>query len=137
MPENGHDIPVVDDSQAKPQFQFPQNQSPNGQPQTSGKAIASMVLGICSIVTCMMYGIPGIICGVLAIIFAKQARAAIVNGTAPQTSAGMAKAGSVCGWVGLSLSIVMLLFMIVYAIIIIGILGAAAASGVGAPVLMP
>ena len=37
------------------------SQQPNE--QTSGRAIASMVLGICSIVTCFMYGIPSLVCG--------------------------------------------------------------------------
>lgn len=94
-----------------------------------------MVLGICSIVTCMMYGIPGIVCGILGIVFSKQAMAAIENGTAPHTSEGMAKAGKICGWIGLSLSLLMVLVMIIYIIVIIGVLGAAAAGA--APVLMP
>ncbi|MCA9303569.1 MAG: DUF4190 domain-containing protein [Phycisphaerales bacterium] len=104
--------------------------------QTSGKAIASMVLGICSIITCWAYGIPGIICGILAIVFAKHAFQRINDGLAPETSAGMAKAGKICGWVGLCLSIAYLLFIVVYVIIIVGLIGAAAASG-NAPTLLP
>ncbi|MFI4898447.1 MAG: hypothetical protein ACIARR_11550 [Phycisphaerales bacterium JB059] len=79
--------------------------------QSQGKAITALVLGICSIPGCFMYGVPGIICGVLAIIFAKQARIAIQEGRAPITSAGMAKGGQVCGIVGLCLSVVYFLFM--------------------------
>lgn len=134
--ENEHDIPVADDSQAKPQFPFPQNQSPNGQPQTSGKAIASMVLGICSIVTCIGYGIIGIPCGIIAIVFAKKARLAVQAGTAPASSLGMATAGRVCGWIGLILS--SLYFIIIVIILLVAVFGAAAAAAAGnAPVLLP
>jgi hypothetical protein len=106
-------------------------------PQTSGKAIASMVLGISSIITCVMYGVPGLVCGILAVIFSKQAMTNVRNGTAPQSSIGMAKAGKVCGWVGISLSLVALLFFIVYIIIFIAILGAAATGAANNPTLLP
>lgn len=107
-----------------------------GPQQTSGKAIASMVLGICSIITCWAYGVPGIVCGILAIVFAKHAAERIASGLAPESSAGMAKAGKICGWVGLSLSVVYLLFIVVYVIIIVGLLGAAAAAN-NTPTLLP
>lgn len=51
------------------------NPNPVPQPEPgkpSGYSIASMVLGICSIVTCCLYGVPGIICGIIACIFAKK-----------------------------------------------------------------
>ena len=88
-------------------------------PKTQGKAVAALVLGICSIPACFMYGVPGAICGVLAIIFAKKARVAIQEGTAPATSAGLAKGGLICGIVGLCLSLLYFLFiavMIIFAI---------------------
>lgn len=110
------------------------SQQPN---QTSGRAIASMVLGICSIVTCFMYGIPSLVCGILALMFAKKAEHAIAAGEAPESSRGMLKAGRVCGWIGLSLSIVYLLFIIIYVVIIVGVLGAAAAAGANNPTLLP
>lgn len=93
-----------------PECGSPINQRVNN-PQTQGKAIAALVLGICSIPGCFMYGAPGVVCGILAIIFAKQARVAIQEGRAPVTSAGMAKGGLICGIVGLSLSAVYLLFL--------------------------
>ncbi len=37
-------------------------------PRTSGKAIASLVLGLCSFVTCILTGIPAIILGILGLI---------------------------------------------------------------------
>ena len=104
--------------------------------QTSGKAITSLVLGIFSIITCIGYGIIGIPCGIIAIIFAKKARLAIQDGTAPASSLGMATAGRVCGWIGLILSSIYFLF--IFTTIMIAIVGAAAAGAAGnAPVLMP
>lgn len=104
--------------------------------QSSGKAITSMVLGILSIITCLGYGILGVPCGIIAIIFAKKARLAVQAGTAPASSLGMATAGRVCGWIGFILSAIY--FLIMFTIIFIAIVGAAAASTAGnAPVIMP
>ncbi len=53
---------------------------------TSGKAVASMVLGICSIFGCGLYGLPSIVCGPLAIIFsvlAKKSRSVRARSTPP------------------------------------------------------
>ena len=104
--------------------------------QTSGKAITSMVLGILSIVTCLGYGILGIPCGIIAIVFSKKARLAVQDGTAPASSLGMATAGRVCGWIGLILS--SLYFFIIVVVILIAVFGAAAAGAAGnGPVLLP
>ncbi len=106
--------------------------------QTSGKAVASMILGIISIVTCMGYGIIGMPCAILAIVFAKKARLAIQNGTAPVTSQGMATAGRVCGWIGVVLNGLMLLVLLFYILVFIGIIGAAATGAAGnTPMLLP
>lgn len=105
--------------------------------QTSGKAIASMVLGIISIVTCMGYGIIGMPCAILAIIFAKKARLAIRAGTAPPSSQGMASAGRVCGWIGVVLNSFMLIYLLVVIVILIIAAGAAAAGATGNPTLLP
>lgn len=72
---------------------------------TSGKAVAALVLGICSIPVCVLYGIPAIICGVLAIIFARVAKAQVSEGEASPTSKGMATAGLICGIIGLCLGL--------------------------------
>lgn len=115
--------------------QNPVQYSPAPQ-QTSGKAIASMILGICSILFCSAYGIPGLVCGILAVIFAKQANARISSGLAPETSAGMAKAGNICGWIGIALSVLFFLFIIVMFILALGSAAAASAAG-AAPTLLP
>ncbi len=79
--------------------------------RTSGYAIASMVLGIVSIPACTCYGVPGIICGILALVFAGISRRAVEEGRAGGSSGGMAKAGKICGICGI---IVPLLFWTLY-----------------------
>lgn len=79
---------------------------------TSGKAIASLVLGICSIVGCVFYGIPSLICGPLAIIFALMAKRQVADAKAGGSSAGMATAGLVCGIVGLCLVLITIAIVI-------------------------
>ena len=128
MPENDEQHPV-----SQPQYQYGQQ----GQPQTSGKAIASMVLGICSIVTCMGYGIIGMPCAILAIAFAKKARLAIQAGTAPASSQGMASAGKVCGWIGVVLNALTLAYLLIIIVILVLALIAGAAGAAGGPTLLP
>jgi hypothetical protein len=72
-------------------------------PTTSGFAIASMVLGICSIVGCMAYGLPSLVCGILAIVFAGIGQRQVLDGRAAASSMGMAKAGRITGIIGLCL----------------------------------
>ncbi|MDF1809837.1 MAG: DUF4190 domain-containing protein [Phycisphaerales bacterium] len=105
------------------------------QQQSSGKAITSMVLGILAIITCLGYGILGVPCGIVAIVFAKKARLAVQDGTAPASSLGMATAGRICGWIGLILSALYLLAII--GIIVIAAVGAAAAGAAAGPFLLP
>ena len=84
---------------------------------TSGKAIAAMVLGICSIPGCMLYGIPAIVCGILAIVFYKQAKRRIAAGEFSPGSMSMAKAGLICGIVGLALGTAYIVTVVVVIIV--------------------
>lgn len=70
------------------------------QKPTSGKAVAALVLGILSIMGCASYGLLSIICGPLAILFAKQARAEVMQNAVSASSQGIATAGFVCGIIG-------------------------------------
>ena len=88
---------------------------------TSGKAIASMVLGICSIVTCFCYGLPGIVCSILAIVFWRKAKVEIAAGTVSSGSASMATAGLITGICGGLLSLLMIAYFVV--IIILAVSG--------------
>lgn len=99
--------------------------------QTSGRAIASMVLGIVSLVTCFAYGIIGMPCAIIAIILSKKARLAVQDGTAPISSLGMAKAGKICGWIGVGLNSIGLLLLLFYVIFFIFALAAGAAGAAG------
>ncbi len=79
---------------------------------TSGKAVASMVLGICSIAMCMFYGLPTLICSPLAIVFSIMAKKQVERGEAGGASTGMATAGMVCGIVGLLLALLFIGFIV-------------------------
>lgn len=72
---------------------------------TSGKAVASMVLGIVSIIGCCMWGLPGVICGGLALIFARGVREQVNAGEVHPSSGSMASAGAICGAIGLVLGL--------------------------------
>ena len=76
-----------------------------------GLSIASLVLGICSIVFCSQF-IVSITCGVLAIIF----------GIKGKKTAGkkMAEAGFITGIIGLSLEAIVILLVIVLGAAIFG-----------------
>ncbi len=78
----------------------------------TGKAIASLVLGIVSIPCCIFYGVPSLICGILAVVFSKSSKTAIASGTMPASSGGFAKAGGICGVVGIVLSIIYWIILI-------------------------
>jgi len=92
---------------------YPSPGYPYAQQRSSGHAIASMVLGIASIPMCMAYGIPSLVCGILAVVFAGTAQRDIAAGRASAQSAGMAKAGRICGWIGIGLSIAMGLIIVI------------------------
>ncbi|MEE9403340.1 MAG: hypothetical protein V3V20_00470 [Algisphaera sp.] len=68
---------------------------------TSGFALASMILGICSItIGCGTYGLLSIVLGPLALIFWAKAGPAIREGSVSQGSGGMRTAGFVTGLIG-------------------------------------
>lgn len=75
-------------------------------PTTSGYAIASLVMGIVGLVTCVaIIGIPAVICGHMAIN-------QIANSPVPMVGRGMAICGLVCGYLASLVTVVFLGFMI-------------------------
>lgn len=84
---------------------------------TNGYAIASIILGIVSIPGCMCYGILGLICGSLAVIFAYIADKQIATGAFADGSKTITLIGKVCGFVGVTLSVLLLGFYIVIIVI--------------------
>jgi hypothetical protein len=75
--------------------------------QTSGYAIASLVLGILSIIPGLYFG--GIVMGILAIVFSRMAMTRIRATPSSINGQGFATAGLVTGIVGLSLSVMVIL----------------------------
>ncbi|MDR0505247.1 MAG: hypothetical protein LBH32_00285 [Dysgonamonadaceae bacterium] len=82
---------------------------------------AVLILGIASIVTCCCYGIPGIICGIIAIVLANSAvKMYAVNPDAyTESSYKNLKAGKVCAIIGLIIS-VLCTFLYIAMIVSIG-----------------
>jgi hypothetical protein len=91
-------------------------------PQTAGKAVAVMVLGIVSLVMVCAYGI-GLITAIVALALAPGAKREINASGGRLTGLGMVKAGVICSWISVGLGIAGLLFFIVAIV-----LGAAADS---------
>jgi hypothetical protein len=61
-----------------------------------------MVLGIVSCAAiCFCYGVPSIVCGILAIIFARQVERELAAGIPNKPAAGQARTGRICGIIGL------------------------------------
>lgn len=79
-------------------------------PESTGTAIASMILGIVSIVLCCS-SILGMIAGVIAIVLAQKER------NSGRGDNGYVKAGFICGIIGAILSVLMLIYYIVVMLI--------------------
>lgn len=88
------------------------------------KSIAAMILGISSIGGAFMYGIPGLVCAILALKFAKTGKKAYEENPSiyKQGSFSFVKTGRITGIIGLILSIVMI---VVFVIIIVAAIIAA------------
>ncbi len=84
------------------------------QNKPNGMATASMVLGILSIVF-GFFGWLGIICGILAIIFAVVAKNKIKTDPAMAHSAGKAKGGLIMGIIGIIIGVVIIVLFIMAA----------------------
>lgn len=72
-----------------------------GPSSTSGKAVAALVLGICSVLTSPL----GLLLGPLAIVFGLRARTEL-KGQPPGSGQGMGLAGLILGVVGIAVSLV-------------------------------
>ena len=87
-------------------------------------ASAILVLGIISIVGCCLYGAPGLICGIIALALAgkdMKLYTANPNGYTPGSLSNL-RSGKVCAIIGLSLSILHVLFW-VFVVLSIGFAG--------------
>lgn len=80
-------------------------------------SVAVLVLGICSIFPgCFCAGLVGIVCGIIALVLAKKAKAAYEAEPTSYTPSSFKnlKAGGICGIIGLCLSSLILIIYIIY-----------------------
>lgn len=77
-------------------------------------ATAVLVLGIVSIIGCFCYGVPGIICGIIALILASKSNELYRQNPEAYTesSAKNINAGKICAIIGLILSVIYLALVI-------------------------
>lgn len=101
--------------------QQPQFTSPFEKPNLPN-ATAALVLGIVSIPTCFCYGVVGLICGIIAIIFGSKAVKTyeLNEGVYSTASYKNAKAGKICGYIGLSLGLIYLILIVLILVVGIG-----------------
>ncbi|MFJ9031235.1 DUF4190 domain-containing protein [Streptomyces sp. NPDC102274] len=83
---------------------------PGWQPPANGMGVAAMVLGILSVCLFCLYGIGGIVLGVLALIFGIVGRKRVQRGEA--NNEGQARAGVILGSIGIALGVIFLGFII-------------------------
>jgi multisubunit Na+/H+ antiporter MnhB subunit len=77
-------------------------------PQESGKALAALILGICGLVVCPL------VCSILAIVFATQARAEIGESRGRLGGANYAQVGLILGWIGTAIGLVELSVFLIF-----------------------
>ncbi|MES2554895.1 MAG: CCC motif membrane protein [Bacteroidota bacterium] len=90
------------------------NQGGGFQSSSVPNASATLVLGIISIATCWLYGIPGIVCGIIALVLHKKDK--MIHATDPQryeNSFKTSKAGFICAVIGTSLSAFWILYVVI------------------------
>ncbi len=84
-----------------------------GMPKSIPNANAVLVLGIISIVGCIFYGLPGLVCGIIAMILFKKVKATyLTDKQAYEASYKNANAGYICAIIGTILSALFLLYLI-------------------------
>jgi hypothetical protein len=85
-----------------------------GIPVTLPNSTAILVLGIVSIVTCCCYGIPGLICGIIALVLANNASKLyqVELGNYTESSYKNVNAGKICAIIGIVLSILYLVSIV-------------------------
>lgn len=87
---------------------------------------AVLVLGIISIATCWLYGLPGVICGIIALVlFNKDKKLYDESPEIYHTSFKNARAGQICAIIGLCLSALIVIYFILVFVFIGTFLGAA------------
>lgn len=82
-------------------------------PANLPNAVAVLVLGICSIVTCWLWGIIGLACGIIALALHKKDKELYRSNPAKYAqSYKNSQAGFICGIIGVSLSAIFFVVMV-------------------------
>lgn len=108
--------------------QFNQQFGGSGQGnQPLPNATAVLVLGILSIVTCWLYGLPGLIMGIIGLVLSNKAKQEYEKNPSAYslTSFNNMKAGRICAIIGLCVSALFFLYIIV----VLAFVGAVAGFG--------
>jgi len=124
----GYSVRGVAIDQLCPECGTPVQASLGAGKSASGPAIAGMVLGIISVVGCIFYGVPSLICGPLAIYFSSVGKKQVREGSAARSSGGMATAGFVTGIVGTCIGVLVLAFFL---LAILGVIAGSRGGGLG------
>lgn len=83
--------------------------------QALPNASACLVLGILSIVGCVFYGVPGLVCGIIALVLHKKDKEMYLSSPSRfAVSYKTSRAGFVCAVIGLCLSALFLLILVLY-----------------------
>lgn len=84
-----------------------------GQQQSIPNANAVLVLGILSIVGCFLAGLPGLVCGIIALVLFKKVKATFLsNKPLYENSYKNANAGFICAIIGTILSALYFLYFL-------------------------
>ncbi|MCC8146664.1 MAG: DUF4190 domain-containing protein [Bacteroidales bacterium] len=77
-------------------------------------ATVILVLGILSIIGCCCYGLPGLVCGIIALVLSKSAKEQYIQNPSlyTQSSYSNMNAGKICAIIGLILSVLFLVYVI-------------------------
>ncbi|MES2799581.1 MAG: CCC motif membrane protein [Bacteroidota bacterium] len=105
------------------------NAGGNGGNKNLPNATAVLVLGICSIVGCILYGIPSIVCGIIGMVLYKKDKPLYdANPALYELSHKNAKAGYICSIIGLIIGALFLVFVIIYVVFAVSVLSSAGGS---------
>ncbi len=88
-------------------------------------ATTVLVLGILSIVGCLLYCLPGLVLGIIALVLHKKDKELYLSSpVAYQESYKTSNAGRICAVIGLSLSALFLVILVVYFVFVLSIFNA-------------
>ena len=80
--------------------------------QTLPNSTLVLIMGILSIVGCCCYGIPGLICGVVAVVIGQKSTKIYKEAPENYTGFDNLKAGKIMGIIGIVLSVIFMAYVI-------------------------